>query len=223
MQVIAMACLGLVCALPLAAQENLGIYQNTATAFEHGDAGRSHTFGEAIFAEDMSETADYSVKVREAMGRYPGAYNIVTRAADEIFVYYGVYGDVDASTGPTVAKLNSDTFDEVWNTQIAAFGVEKWNYPGVLSLHGNGRLYAVGGDILAMLDPDTGAILQQTELPSSKPNDVSYNGFITTSDGMLFVKPLDRTCPERGGQALLKCPDAETPTVFDQPHLSGPV
>ena len=169
MRLITIVCLMLHCALPLAAEENLGIYKNTATAFEHGDAGRSHTFGKAIFTKDESKARDFSVAIREAKGRYPGAYNIVTRAPEEIFVYFGVYGDVKESTGPTVAKLNANTLEEIWLTQIAAFDDKTWNYPGVLSLHGNGRLYAVGGNILAMLDPDTGAILKQTELPSAKP------------------------------------------------------
>jgi len=213
MRLLTLACLGCFCAVPSVAEENLGIY-DTATAFEHGDAGRNHTFGDAIFAEDISGSTEYSVEIREALGRYPGAYNIVTRGPGEIFVYFGVYGDVEEATGPTVAKLDAATLEEVWRTQIAVFGSETWNYPGVLSLHGNGRLYTVGGNILVILDPDTGAIQMQTDLPNARQQDSSYNGIVTTSDGTIFAKPLYRACPERGGQALLKCPDTETPSVL---------
>lgn len=195
------------------AQGNKGIYQ-TATAFEHGDAGRSHTFGGAVFSGDMVTPEKNKVLTKEAPSLYPGAYNIVTREKDELYVYFGVYGDADDAKGPAIAKLDARTLEEIWRTEIADFSDTTWNYPGVLSLHGNGNLYVIGGNILATVDADTGALIKQATLPSKDGPNSSYNGFITTSDGTIFTKPIYRSCAERGGQALLKCPDATTPSIL---------
>lgn len=184
------------------------------TTFEHGDVGRSHRFDKAIFGGDIIDGSNNEVHIRTAQALYPGAYNMVTRSPEELYIYFGVYGEVEAAKGPTVARLNAHTLEEVWRTTVKEFSPEEWNYPGVLSLHDNGNLYLVGGNIIASLDPETGKVIKSANLPTANAKNSSYNGFVSTSDGTIFVKPLYRSCDKKGGMALLKCPDSETPSVL---------
>jgi hypothetical protein len=182
----------------------------TVNAAEHADYGRSHVFEYATFGGSLDEDASNQVVVRTLPGFYPATYNIVTRYADEIFIYFGVYGDIEGSTGPTVARVDANTHEEVWSTQLAVYGNETaWNYPGVIGLHGNGMLVVVSGNTVATIDPDTGTIINQADLPQVDPVNASYNGFVTTSDGTVFTKALFRTCDEPGGLALARCLDTE--------------
>ena len=187
----------------------------TVNAAEHADYARSHIFEYALFGGSLDEEAANRVIVRATSPDYPGAYNVVTRNPDELFVYYGVYGDVEGSTGPAIALLDANTLEEVWHTQLAVYENETaWNYPGVIGLHGNGTLIVVSGNTAAVLDPDTGDIINQVDLPQEDPALGSYNGFATTSDGVLFTKALFRSCDEPGGIALARCLDTEATQIL---------
>jgi hypothetical protein len=182
----------------------------TVNAAEHADYARSHIFEYALFGGSLDPNASNRAIVRATAPVYPGAYNVVTRNPDEIFVYYGVYGEVEGTTGPAVARLDANTLEEVWSTQLAVYENETaWNYPGVVGLHGNGTLIVVSGNIAAVLDPDTGDIINQVDLPQDDPALGSYNGFATTSDGTLFTKALFRNCDVEGSPALTQCLDTE--------------
>jgi len=182
----------------------------TVNPGEHFDYGRSHVFEYATFGGSLESDVTNQAYVRVAPGSYPGAYNVVTRSRNEAFIYYGVYGDVEGSTGPAVARIDVDTLEEVWNTQLAVYENETaWNYPGVVGMHGNGTLIVVSGNTAAVLDPETGAILHQVDLPQEDPARGSYNGFATTSDGTLFTKALFRSCDDPGGLALARCLDTD--------------
>jgi hypothetical protein len=182
----------------------------TVNAAEHADYERSHVFEYATFGGSLDEGATNEAVVRALPGNYPGTYNVVTRNADEIFIYYGVYGEVEGSTGPAVARVDADTLEEVWNTQLAVYENETaWNYPGVIGLHGNGTLIVVSGNTAAVIDPDSGEIVNQVDLPQDDPAIGSYNGFATTSDGTLFTKALFRSCDTEGSPALAECLDTE--------------
>jgi hypothetical protein len=76
-------------------------------------------------------------------------------------------------------------------------------------MHGNGTLIVVSGNTAAVLDPDTGEIINQVDLPQEDPALGSYNGFATTSDGTLFTKALFRNCDAIGSTALANCLDTE--------------
>jgi hypothetical protein len=182
----------------------------TVNAAEHADYGRSHVFEYAIFGGSLDEDLTNQVIVRTTAPDYPGTYNVVTRNPDEIFVYYGVYGEVEGATGPTVARLDANTLEEVWNTQLAVYENDTaWNYPGVIGLHGNGTLIVVSGNTAAVIDPDTGDIINQVDLPQDDPVNGSYNGFATTPDGTLFTKALFRSCDVEGSTALAECLDTD--------------
>jgi hypothetical protein len=100
---------------------------------------------------------------------------------------------------------------EIWSTQLAVYDDNEtaWNYPGVVGLHGNGTLIVVSGNTAAVLDPDTGNIINQVDLPQEDPALGSYNSFATTSDGILFAKALFRTCDAIGSTELANCLDTE--------------
>jgi hypothetical protein len=182
----------------------------TVNAAEHADYARSHIFEYAIFGGSLDKDASNRVIVRATTPDYPGAYNVVTRNPDEIFVYYGVYGEVEGAIGPAVARLDANTLEEVWNTQLAVYENDTaWNYPGVVGMHGNGTLIVVSGGTAAVLDPNTGDIINQVDLPQEDPVNQSYNGFATTSDGTLFTKALFRSCDDIGSTALASCLDTE--------------
>jgi hypothetical protein len=183
----------------------------TVNAAEHADYARSHIFAYAIFGGSLDEGASNRAIVRATTPDYPGAYNVVTRNPDEIFVYYGVYGEVEGATGPAVARLDANTLQEVWNTQLADYSDNgtAWNYPGVIGMHGNGTMLVVSGNTAAVIDPDTGDIINQVDLPQDDPALGSYNGFATTSDGTVFTKALFRSCDEIGSTALARCLDTE--------------
>jgi hypothetical protein len=59
----------------------------TVNAAEHADYARSHIFEYATFGGSLDEDANNRVVVRATAADYPGAYNVVTRNPDEIFVY----------------------------------------------------------------------------------------------------------------------------------------
>jgi hypothetical protein len=182
----------------------------TVNAAEHFDYARSHVFEYALFGGSLDPNASNRAIVRATAPVYPGAYNVVTRNPDEIFVYYGVYGEVEGAIGPAVARLDATTLEEVWNTQLAVYENETaWNYPGVVGMHGNGTLIVVSGGTAAVLDPDTGDIINQVDLPQEDPALESYNGFASTSDGTLFTKALFRNCDAIGSIALANCLDTE--------------
>jgi hypothetical protein len=183
----------------------------TVNAAEHADYERSHIFTYALFGGSLDEDAENRVIVRATTPDYPGAYNVVTRNPDELFVYYGVYGEVAGAIGPAVARLDANTLEAVWNTQLADYSDNEtaWNYPGVIGMHGNGTLIVVSGNTAAVIDPETGEIINQVDLPQDDPALGSYNGFATTSDGTLFTKALFRSCDEIGSVALARCLDTE--------------
>jgi hypothetical protein len=93
----------------------------TVNAAEHADYARSHIFEYAIFGGSLDKDASNQAIVRATAPDYPGAYNVVTRNPDEIFVYYGVYGEVEGAIGPAVARLDAHTLEEAWNTQLAVY------------------------------------------------------------------------------------------------------
>jgi hypothetical protein len=199
-------------AIPETSMPNSSGVFNTVNATEHADIGRSHVFKDATFGGSLDPNTENEAIVRSAPGFYPGTYNVVTRNENEVFVYYGVYGDVPGSTGPAVARLDVNTLEEVWNIQLAVYENETaWNYPGVIGMHGNGSLIVVSGNTIASINPDNGDINKQVDLPQLDPTNASYNGFITTSDGTIFTKALFRSCSDPGGLALATCLD-ETQT-----------
>jgi haloalkane dehalogenase len=190
---------------------NSGAWYDSLVSSEHSDSERTHRFAEAEFLG--SEFGENEVVQEKFKGSFPTSYNIVTRGEHEWFVYGGGYGDYPRATGAFIARLDADTLNEVWRTElINTDETGDWNYPGVVGLHENGDLYVVYGYHIARLDPDTGAVIQEQELPSpAAPRDTSYNGFNVLPDGTIVAKAVYREagCEEQGFGAFLRCDDPE--------------
>lgn len=104
--VLTMTLSGVGLAQPVAAPNETGIY-TTVTASEHADEGRSHRFGAAVFTGALDNAENNRVSTRVAPRNYPGTFNLVTRNPDELFVYFGSYGEIEGANGPMVARLDA--------------------------------------------------------------------------------------------------------------------
>jgi hypothetical protein len=183
-------------------------------AFEHYDSGRTKLFEQAHFTGSF--TRDNAVDVRISPDTYPTPYNVVYLSGDSLFVFGGAYGD-KGGTGSFVARVNPQTLQTVWfNQLINTVQTNEWNYPGVLSALKDGFLYLIYGYRLAKLDPRSGRVLGQIELPTlAAPRDTSYNVYTGLPAGTLIAKSVYREagCEEQGFSAFLNCPNPA-----DVPH-----
>ncbi len=136
-----------------------------------------------------------------------GAYNLVTRDPGEVFVLAGVIAESVATGGPSIVKLGSDAMRPIWRTSLK-WTQKEWLYPGAVGAHANGFVYAVQGTRFYKIDPQTGTILIERELPVSQPRaDTAFNGFIVMSDGRIVTKSIHRQpgCDIQGFTALIEC------------------
>jgi hypothetical protein len=170
----------------------------TITAFEHHDSERTHRF-----ITGPVPLGPVDVHVREAPGRYPGPYNVVTRQRDELFVLFGVYPEVDGADGAQVVSLDAGTLEERWRTRLLdCRASDRWNYMGVIGVLPDGDLIAMAGNQAFRLDPGSGSITAQVGLPVNGPvRDAAYNGYTMLSDGCLAAKTVHRHGTEVDGFA----------------------
>ena len=185
-------------------------WYDSIVAFEHHDSGRTHTFPCASFSG--STDGPNVVEALASPIRYPTVYNAVYLKPDEAFFYGGGYGDNPNAEGHFVARVDPVTLDETWRTELfdAASQPDVWVYPGVIAALDDGFVYAIHGTSFTRLDPATGAVLAQLELPTEGDRaDAAYNGFTGLTDGSIVAKTVHRQsgCPEQGFRAFLRCPD----------------
>ncbi|MEO0604899.1 MAG: hypothetical protein AAF211_25935 [Myxococcota bacterium] len=192
-----------------------GLYE-TVTAFEHADVERTHVY-RADFGGSLTTPGDNRVIVRPMSGVHETPYNIVTRERDEVFVYGGTQGDREDAQGPFVARLDAETGAVVWRTNLRNTKEQgEFLWPGLVTAHGNGDLYAVYGTRLARLDPETGEREAELQLPThsaSAPQDTNFNGFTVLDSGVIVTKSFGRPegCDEQGVDALTTCESEATP------------
>lgn len=208
-------------------------------AFEHYNSGRSHVFPQATFAGSIN--GDNTINTITSSERYPSGYNMSYLNDEFAFIYGGGYGDVPFSIGAYVARVNPETLEHIWYTQLIDTQHNgEWDYPGSLGILEDGYLYVSYGYRLAKIDPDTGKVISTLVLPTGGglPENTSFNGFNATSDGTIVMKSVYREagCTIQGPDALLDCPDptnvppsilvSVNPTTMqyiDQITLSNPV
>lgn len=193
----------------LAKQRNAP-WSPTMAAFEVHDSARTHLYPCATFLGSMD--GQNQVFAYSSTDVYPTPYNIVDRGPNALYIYGGGYGDNPAASGSFVARLQPDTFDQVWRRVLINTNVTgEWDYPGVLSSFAHDGLIVIYGYHIARLDPGTGAILAQATLPTggSQPKNTAYNGLDALPDGTIIAKTVNRQpgCTEQGFSAFLKCPN----------------
>lgn len=207
-------------------------------AFESYNSSRANLFSQATFAGNFSGGS--SIDTSASASDYPSVYNMAYLDADNIFAYGGGNGDVSGSIGAYVAKIDPNTLEPVWYTQLVDTQTNsEWDYPGVMGILDDGNIYVVYGYRLSQINPDTGDVSATLVLPTGDglPENTAFNGFDATSDGVLVMKAVYRQagCTIQGPDALLDCPDPsdvpasvlisvdpKTMTVLDQVTLSAP-
>jgi hypothetical protein len=163
-----------------------GPYYRTVAPFEHFDSRRTQ-----VFPATCTVTGG-PIRAKRADGDFTTPYIAVTRNRDQLYVYG--YGTDAAAQGGYVASVDPRTLRQRWRSQIPdPSPAGQWSYPGVMLVHGNGFLYAVYGNVLVKLDPDTGAVVHRRALPED-PNGTgaAYNGMIVLPDGNLALKRIER-------------------------------
>lgn len=185
-------------------------YQGPA-AFEHADSARTHLFKTIPEpdARDLGPASTVSLQTHET---YPGVYNFAVRSPGEVYVLGGATsGRLDGSV-PYVARVDMPTGRDVWRTELpkapSGDGKTPWTYPGVVGIPANGDIYAVQDNRLTRLDPESGRIVAQTDLPiRGAAADSGYNGFSALPDGKLVLKSHHRPadCDVDGFRAFLAC------------------
>ena len=163
-----------------------GPYYRTVAPFEHDNSARTQVFPAAC------PVTSAHVSARQAQTDFTTPYIAVTRNRDQLYVYG--YGADAATQGGYVAGVDPRTLRQRWRTLIHDPSPPgQWSYPGVMLAHGNGFLYAVYGNILVKLDPDTGAVVHRRVLPEDPGGTgAAYNGMIVLPDGNLALKKIER-------------------------------
>jgi hypothetical protein len=163
-----------------------GPYYRTVAPFEHDNSARTQ-----VVPATCPVTSAH-VSARQAQTDFTTPYIAVTRNRDQLYVYG--YGADAATQGGYVAGVDPRTLRQRWRTLIHDPSPPgQWSYPGVMLAHGNGFLYAVYGNILVKLDPDTGAVVHRRVLPEDpRGTGAAYNGMIVLPDGNLALKKIER-------------------------------
>ncbi len=162
-------------------------------AFEHYDSGRTHVFDQAYFGGSF--TSGNTVGAQTSRDSFPAGYNAVYENAQQIFVYGGADPSETYGIGSFVARLDPTTLRTVWKTQLEDVRqTGDWNWPGSLSILGDGTLLAIYGYHIARIDPTTGQVLAQAALPTGGwySQDTVYNGLSGFADGTLVAKTIYR-------------------------------
>jgi len=136
-----------------------------------------------------------------------GAYNIVTREPNELFILAGVIAESNTQGRPAIIKLDPGGMNKIWRAPLH-WTNDEWLYPGAVGAHANGFVYVVQGSRIYKVDSRTGEILIERALPVSQARaDTAFNGFIVMSDGKIVTKSIHRQpgCDIQGFTALIEC------------------
>lgn len=172
-------------------------WYETMAAFEHYDSGRSQLFPNTKSVEEIAGSDKVKIQTRIAEGTYIKPYNIVTRNPDELFLYGG---NVRSDEGAYVAKINASSLKEEWRVKLKdPQSTSDFNWPGMVGIHGNGQVYAIAGNLLAKINPDTGEH-KTIRLPEHEgQGGAIYNGYDVTDDGIIFAKSMEAGLPVIAG------------------------
>jgi len=170
------------------------LYRSVAP-FEHHDIERSHLFKYSCSLQELDAGESPVIEARRAPGDYFEPFNAQTRERDELLIH-GFGEKAGAPFGGYVAMLDADTLEERWRTPLYdEEPASQWSWPGMVTAHGNGDLYAVYGNRFYKLDPVDGRILAERALPENEWGAV-YNGFDVLPDGRLVSKNMESPfCP----------------------------
>lgn len=170
---------------------------------EHVDSSRSQVHEHACALDQVTgSVGPYTIAQRKAPASYPRAYNIATREPDELFLYGGYPGQ----GGAYVAKLDPDTLEEVWRATVTIPSTQ-WSFIGAMGVLGDGYVYSIQSNILAKIDPISGAKqeLALPQLAAPTGTGAAYNGFVVTAGNKIVAKSMERGPCSGDGTGGLKC------------------
>lgn len=212
-----------------------GAWFNTLTPFEHYDSIRTQHFPHTCTAQRIAGSDSVAITTRESVADYPSPYNALTRNRGELFVYGGYVAKDD---GAYVAKLDPATLDEKWRVHMRVTDSNHFNWAGVAGVLGNGFVYAIAGNLLAKVNPDTAetSVIHLPEHPGQ--GGAAYNGFVVSPQGVIFAKSMERgaACPahcnlicglecaaKNGVPSFLVAVDPRGPSVIAQTETREPI
>jgi hypothetical protein len=184
-------------------------YFHSINGAEIADAARGGLFPCATFTG--SDTGRNRVFAWRSQDSYQGTSFVNNRKPGELYL---TGGDNPSLTGPVapgpyIAKVDSTTGAQIWRTYLDNANLsDRWIATTNLNILANGKIVAAWADKIALLDPDTGLILNTNTLPSGPTPvaDVSFKHLTVAPDGTLILK--DQTRPtgnrEQGSLAILK-------------------
>lgn len=180
-----------------------GPLYRTVAPFEHYDGIRSHLFRHTCSLQELSGGREIRIVARDTPDSYLTPFNAITRERDEVLLH-GFGAKAGEPVGGYVAMIDAETLALRWRTPLYDNEpVYQWSWPGMVTAHGNGYIYADYGNRFYKLDPQDGRILAEQVLPEN-PNGAVYNGFAVLPDGRMVTKNMESPlCPVALANALI--------------------
>ncbi|MFI6010058.1 PQQ-binding-like beta-propeller repeat protein [Streptomyces sp. NPDC051243] len=183
---------------------------------EIADGARSGLFPCATFTG--STTAANQVFAYKSEDNYQGLSFINNKGPNATYV---VGGNQPAPSGkvlpgPFVAKVDPTTGAQIWRTYLENANVDDVFVATTnLNVLADGSVVEAWDNQLVKLNPDTGAIVQQVQLPHgpAAPQNSSFKHVTVAPDGTLIIKDQVRPtgCKQQGSPSLAQCPGAGDP------------
>ena len=195
----------------LACMEKLSTgYYASINGAEIADAQRSGIYPCATFGGSF--TGPNKVFAFRSQDDYATAAYLNNRKPGEIYIVGGAppaKGPMPA--GPFVAKADSATGKQLWRTYLwNGTTSDAWLGNTNLNILPNGKIVEAWSTHIVLLDPDTGLILKENDLPSGAAPaiDANFKHLTVAPDGTLILKDQTRPtgCTVQGTLAVIFCP-----------------
>jgi hypothetical protein len=212
----------------------------TLTPAEGIDAARSNSSPCATFLGDYFNPNNNKVLAYQSPAPVGGTIlDAVTGNPEELFVYCcgsGQQASYRANQGHAVAKLNARTLQVEWTTVLDNYNASgQWTVLSGINYEvgpsGRPALMVSYGHRIAKIDPATGKVLADIDLPvgpGTDPTGVNFETTIPTPDGAVITKtqtrpvttessPNSASCTAQGFTAMITCkgkqPDSEVVAI----------
>jgi len=184
-------------------------YYPSLNGAEMCGADRSGCFPYATFGGSLTEPNQ--VFAWKSEDDYQGVTFLCNREPGELFLCGGNLPEAKPPVlpGPYVARVDATTGREIWRTYVENANVTgHWIGVNNLNILANGTIVTAWSNQIALLDADTGRILQTGSLPSGEapPEDSHFKHLTVAPDGTLILKNQTRAAgiTDQGTMAMIK-------------------
>jgi hypothetical protein len=186
-------------------------YLSGMNAAEQADAARSNIYPCANFLG--SRTEPNVVYAYKAEGNYPQVQYVNSDGPNGTYIVGGTSTPATGlvAPGPFIAKIDPISGEQIWRTYVENGNTENVFVGGTnLNILDNGNIVFAWTDKIALLDPDTGAIIKSKHLPSPgpvTPRSINYKELTVAPDGTIILRSQNRpeNCNQQGGGGLTAC------------------